>query len=82
MATPKRRSDFLESEEGKETRQKLQHMALSSSYNTSPSYSVNSALYPDNLIPFVDKHMNYLIDHPKLEAGKYLANLRLMVRIR
>lgn len=82
MATQKRSSDFADSEEGREIRHRLERIALSSTYNTASSYSANSSLYPDNLIPFVDKHMNYLINHPKLEADHYLANLKLMTRVR
>jgi len=57
-------------------------MTGDSSYNTAPSYSNDTALYPDNLIPFVDKHMNYLVNHPALEASQYLANVRLVTRVR
>jgi hypothetical protein len=82
MATPIKRSTFFDSEEGEAIRQKLQHMTLDSTYNTEPSYSANTVRYPDNLIPFVDKHMDYLNAHPKLEAHKYLANIKLKSRIR
>jgi hypothetical protein len=82
MAVVKRRSAFFETPEGKEIKLELQQIASSNSYNTVSSYSANSLLYPDNLIPFVDKHINYLIDHPSLEADKYLANIRLMTKVR
>jgi hypothetical protein len=82
MATFKTRSGFLDSEEGLDIRQKLQFMMVDSQYNTSSSYSANSMLHPDNLISFVDKHMNYLNVHPNLDAWMYIANLRLMTRIR
>jgi hypothetical protein len=81
MAMPKKRIDFQTSDEGRDFRQKLLGMTADGSYNTSSSYSTNSR-YPDNLIPFVDRHMNYLSTHPKLEAGKYLANLKLMTKVR
>lgn len=82
MAMFKKRVDFFDSEEGKTIKEKLQRMAIDSAYNTSSTYSTDSLQYTDNLIPFVDKHMNYLNNHPKLEANKYLANIRLMTRIR
>ncbi|HVA10721.1 MAG TPA: hypothetical protein VNG32_00965 [Candidatus Dormibacteraeota bacterium] len=82
MVSQKSRNGFFDTEVGKEIRQELQQMADNSSYNTASSYSANSRLYPDNLIPFVDKHMNYLINHPILEANKYLANIKLMTRRR
>ena len=82
MATFKTRSGFLESEEGVAIRQKLRYMMGDKSYNTSSSYSANSSQHPDNQISFVEKHMNYLNVHPNLDADMYIANLRLMTRIR
>lgn len=82
MATQKSRKDFLDTEEGRDIKLKLQHMEDDCLYNTAPSYNSNTELYPDNLIPFVDKHINYLINHPKLEARQYLANVRLVTRLR
>ena len=82
MATFKKRSDFLESEEGKAIKQRLKQLTLDAKYNTATTYSSNNMTYNDNLIPFVDKHMNYLNNHPKLDADMYLQNLQLMTRIR
>ena len=82
MAIFKRRSDFFDSEEGKDIRLILVGMTTDIGYNTESSYSINSSLYPDNQIPFVDKHMNYLNNHPKLEANQYIANVKLMTRVR
>jgi hypothetical protein len=82
MAKFKRRSDFLDSEQFEEIKQKLLQMAGDSTFNTVSSYSSNSTQYPDNLIPFVDKHINYLIAHPNLDSTKYISNLRLMTRVR
>ena len=77
----KTRSGFFESEEAKDIRQKLQAMTSSSLYNTASTYTTNGLQYPDNLIPFIDKHMNYLYSHPMLDTEMYLTNLRLMTRI-
>ena len=82
MAAQKKRNDFLDSEEGDDIRQILKHMMVDNLYNTDPTYISDGAQYPDNLIPFVDKHMNYLNTHPKLDSSKYIRNLRLMTRIR
>lgn len=82
MALQKTRKDFLDTEEGKDIKLKLQNMVGDDSYNTAPSYNSNTVLYPDNLIPFVDKHMNYLMSHPRLEASQYLANVKLITRLR
>lgn len=77
-----KRSDFLTSEEGLKVRRELEQMVSSGLYNTESSYSANSLLYPDMQIPFVEKHMIYLVNHPNLEASKYLANIKLMSRVR
>ena len=82
MATLKTRKSFFDSTEGIKIRLELQRLDASSLYNTTPSYSSNNVLYPDNRMPFVDKHMNYLINHPSLDANKYLANIKLMTRLR
>lgn len=82
MATTKRRNDFVNTDEGIAVKQQLLAIAENETYNTGSSYSTDADLYPDNQIPFVDKHMNYLINHPQLDAQKYLANVKLMSRIR
>jgi hypothetical protein len=82
MSVYQKKYRFIDSEEGQDIRQKLQFMTVDKKYNTESSYSANSSLYPNNLIPFVEKHMQYLSVHPKLDAWMYLANLRLMTRVR
>ena len=82
MASQLKRSGYLDTEEGEEVKRKLQLMADSSSYSTTSSYSPNTLLYPDNLVSFVDRHMNYLINHPSLNADEYLSNIRLMTQVR
>ncbi len=82
MASFKKRNDFFDSEEGQVIRAELMEMAKDLTFNTTSTYSTNSSLYADGQIPFVDKHMNYLNNHPKLDADQYLANIRLMTRIR
>jgi hypothetical protein len=82
MATLKKRVSFFESEEGIAVRDKLQRMASDSAFNTSSSYSANAEAYPSNVISFTDKHMNYLNAHPAVDPQQYLANLRLMTRLK
>lgn len=82
MPTVKSRVEFISTEKGQEIRAKLLLMLKSSTYNTASTYSANGVLYSDNLIPFVDKHMNYLVSHPMLDPDKYLANVKLLTRIR
>lgn len=82
MSSPKSRSQYFATEEGLEVEKSLKQMAIDSRYNTESSYSPNAALYPDNLMSFVDKHKAYLNAHPALNADIYLANLRLMTKSR
>lgn len=82
MSTLKPKIAFVDSEIGAAIKQDLHHMVLDNAFNTDSSYSANGGLYPDNLIPFVDKHMNYLNTHPALDPQQYMANLRLVTRIR
>lgn len=66
-----------------EVRQKLQEMELNPLLNTrATSYSANAKLYPEGQMPFVEKHLAYLLGRPKLDPGQYLANLRLMLKQR
>lgn len=82
MATAKKRVDFYNSIDGIEIRKILVGMSQDMAFNTDSGYSANSQLYPDNLMPFVDKHMSYLNTHPNIDVRQYLANLRLMTRLR
>lgn len=66
-----------------EVREKLLEMERNPLLNTrATSYSANATLYPDGEIPFVEKHIAYLMDHPKVDYNQYLANLRLMLKAR
>lgn len=78
----KKRVYALGAEEEQEVREALRQMVLNTSYNTSPGFTANSIVYPDGLMPFVDKHMQYLDTYPKLDAHTYLANLRLKTLVR
>jgi len=82
MSTPKKRISFFESEEGTAVLLELEEMATNKSFNTRSSYSANGKLHPDNLISFVEKHKNYLNTHPAINPRQYVANLRLMTRVR
>jgi hypothetical protein len=81
MATTGKRGSFADEQTATETEAILVAMVQDNAYNTDSSYSANSILYPDNIIPFVDKHMQYLRTH-SIDPQYYLSNLRLMVRIR
>ena len=82
MSTYKKKPNFFETDEGREFIVMLRQMAADSTYNTNSSYSANSDLYPDHLISFVNKHIDYVRNHPAIDPQHYLANLRLMTRLR
>jgi len=81
MATQSARAILVKRLEDHDVRQKLADMLTNPLLNTQvSSYSANAALYPDGQIPFIEKHVAYLMAHPKLDPDQYLANLRLMLR--
>jgi hypothetical protein len=82
MPVNKKRVDFFETEEGLEFKHSLLQMVADSQYNTDPTYSSNTKLYPNHLIPFVNKHMDYLVGHPSTDPQHYLSNLRIITRTR
>lgn len=62
-------------------REKLQAIEKDTSlHKIKTTYSANTDLYPDNQMPFVDKHYDYLLKHPDVDPDQYLANLRLMLK--
>lgn len=82
MPTSSKKSNFGDSDEGQDAKYQLQRMVTDGTYMTDPSYSANTDLYPNNLIPFVDKHMEYLRSHPATNPQHYLSNLRLITRLK
>ncbi len=82
MPTTKKRVDLYKTEEGARILHELRAMVTDEKYNTGSTYSTDAAACSDHLIPFVDKHMQYLIVHPSVDAEQYLSNLRLMTRVR
>jgi hypothetical protein len=81
MANVKKRVNFYESETGLHIQQVLTEMTQDGHYNTTSSYSANTDNYPDNLIPFVEKHMQYLNTHPNIDPEHYISNLRLLTKL-
>ena len=82
MPTINKKINFFDTEEGIEVERTLRSMVTDNAYSTVSSYSTDAEQYPDNLIPFVDKHMKYITTHPSTDPIHYLANLRLMTRVR
>jgi hypothetical protein len=77
----KKKNNFSDTQDGDDARRVLEAMVLDARYNTAASYSSKTEIYPDNLRPFVDKHMEFLSTHPDTNPAHYLANLRLMTRL-
>lgn len=82
MYNPTNKLQFNESDDGIVAEQLLLSMVADEAYRTESSYTPNAVLYPDNLISFVDKHMQYLRIHPTTNPRHYISNLRLMLRIK
>lgn len=49
---------------------------------TEAAYRANSDVWPENSISFSSNHLQYLKTHPNLNPRHYLANLKLMIKIR
>jgi pyrroloquinoline quinone (PQQ) biosynthesis protein C len=73
---------FAESEQGVAAEKTLRALEEDAGYTTATCYSSHTEQYPDNRMPFVDKHMTYLSNHPATDVQHYLSNLRLMTRVR
>lgn len=82
MSAHDKKVHFVDSEAGLQARQALEDLFLNVAYHTKAGYNANNELYPDNLMPFVEKHMQYLSSHPSVNPTYYLANLRLMTKIK
>lgn len=82
MSGAKKKNCFIDDIEATEIERRLRAMVEDTSFNTESGYSSNGILYPDNIMPFVDKHMAYLRSHSGINPQQYLSNLRLMTRIR
>lgn len=69
---------FLDSDEAEAVRAELTRMDKDDNYNTQPMYAATRV--EDK--PFVERHMTYLSDRPKLDPQQFLRNLKLMTRIK
>ncbi|HSH55886.1 MAG TPA: hypothetical protein VK983_03605 [Candidatus Limnocylindrales bacterium] len=79
MAATKSRANFLSTPDGVRISDLLDKMVADVKYNTQATYSVTGA---GNLKSFTTKHVQYLIANPGLDPDMYLANLRMMTRVR
>ena len=78
MRTTISQQKFLDSEEAIRIKTALEKMVDDPAFNTEPTYTTGA----DPSWSFVDKHMTYLSEHPKLSPQHYLSNLRLMTRLK
>lgn len=60
----------------------LAAMLSDQSLLTEPGYIEDRDHYPDHQGPFIEKHMSYLKNHPKVNPKDYLSNLRIMIKVR
>jgi hypothetical protein len=81
IITAKKRADFYSSERGQQAWTALERMVQNEAYKTPTSYSADALRYPDHDIPFLDKHMDYLLIHSATDVEQYVGNLRLMNRV-
>ncbi len=82
MPTQAKRPKLFETDEGKLVEATLAAMQADAGFNTEDSYTPNGELYPGNVMPFIDKHKQYLMAHPAIDTTMYLANLRLKTKLR
>lgn len=82
MPVYNKKVDFFTSEEGLMSLEALKEMDANNNYSTESSYSANTELYSNNRISFIDKHMIYMRNHPSIDPRQYIANLRLMTKVR
>ncbi|HSX23993.1 MAG TPA: hypothetical protein VLE74_02725 [Candidatus Saccharimonadales bacterium] len=82
MSVMKKRNYLVDSQEGAQIKHLLRLMELDQTFHTEASYSANGILHNDHVISFSDKHWNYLNNNPQVDPTHYLANLRLMTRVR
>ena len=78
MRTTLSQQKFLDSEDAVAIREQLLAMMQDTAFNTCPTYAATR----EDQLPFDEKHMTYLSDHPKLNPQHYMQNLRLKTRIR
>jgi hypothetical protein len=72
-----RRDKYLQTDEGQRAKQLLEAMAASGQYNTQSSYSPGQ-----EDVTFVEKHLEHLSQHSYLQSHEYIANLKLMTKVR
>ena len=70
------REEFLQTDAGALAKAELQRMASSTDYGTATTYDAMAG----RRLSFVNRHLNYLVKHPQVNAKAYLSNLRIMTK--
>lgn len=73
-----KQKEFLDSDIGGKARKELKRMQGDPMYNTQSRFTPMQ----NQALSFVDRHMKYLSEHPKLNPDHYLKNIRLMTRLK
>ena len=73
-----RQKEFFNSGPAQAAKLELKLMAGNPKYNTKETFSSRDT----RGLSFVDKHMKYLSEHPKLDPRHYISNLKLMTKAR
>jgi hypothetical protein len=73
-----KQKEFLDSEVAAEARKELKRMEADPLFNTQSRFTP----VQNQALSFVDRHMKYLSEHPKLNPDQYLTNIRLMTRLK
>jgi hypothetical protein len=69
---------FFRSEAALKAKGELKLMVDDPNYNTRETFSAKH----EHDMPFVDRHMKYMSEHPKMNPRHYLSNLQLMTKIK
>ena len=78
----RKRPNFYETDKAEEVKAILVKMQTDLLYATGSTYSANVEKHPDHQITFVEKHMEYLNSHPDVNPDQYVANLRIITKLR
>lgn len=65
-----------------EAKAKLLLFEADPNMNTVGRYSPTATEWPDNMLPFSEVHLAYLIKNKTVDPAHYLSNLELMIKIR
>ena len=72
------KQEFLRSNEAELLRQELEAMVGNPKYNTATRYSLVSS----DGSQFVEKHMSYMANHPRMDHKQYVLNIKLMTKLK